>query len=60
MQCPKCRLEAVISNSKYVIENDTTPDVETKLYIEQEFSCRNPQCTEHGKVIGSNKNPLII
>lgn len=60
MQCPKCRLEAVISNSKYVIENDTTPDEETKLYIEQEFSCRNPQCTEYGKVIGSNKNPLII
>lgn len=60
MVCPRCKIEARISNSKYVTENDTSPDKETKLYIVQEFTCRNPQCTDFGKVVIAKKNQLRL
>lgn len=60
MVCPKCKIEARISNSKYVTEGDASPNEETKLYIVQEFTCRNPQCTGYGKVVAAKKNSLKL
>ena len=60
MQCPKCKITAAIRKTRYVTENDTTPEKETKLYLEQSFKCRNPQCSEYGKIIGTARHPLRL
>ena len=58
MKCPKCNIEAAISGTRYVATGDNSPDEETKLFIEQRFSCRNRQCANFGKEIGLKKNQL--
>ena len=60
MLCPKCKVEAVIAESKPVILNDDTPYKETQLFIEQTFKCRNPNCESYGKVIGTVKNQVSL
>lgn len=60
MKCPKCSIEAAISATKYVTEGDNSPDTETKLYIEQHFTCRNPQCADFGKEIMVKRNHLRL
>jgi len=60
MKCPRCNIEARISRSRYVTENDDNPDKQTKLFLEQSFTCRNPQCTDYGKVIRTVRNPLRL
>jgi hypothetical protein len=46
--------------TRYVTVDDNTPEKETKLFIEQQFKCRNPQCQDFGKVIGTKRNPLKV
>lgn len=60
MQCPLCNVEAAIAKSRYKIEGDKSPDVETKLYIEQEMTCRNPNCSNYGTLIDTVKNELQL
>lgn len=60
MKCPKCNTEAKIVKTQYVAENDDSPDIPTKLYIEQLFACRNPQCVDFEKVIKTVRNPLSL
>ena len=60
MVCPKCNTLAAIGATKYVTENDDSPEKATKLFIEQQFKCRNPQCRDFGKVIGTKKNELKV
>lgn len=60
MTCPKCKIEARISQTKHVVENDDTPEKDTKLFIEQHFTCRNPQCADFGKEIGVKRNPIRL
>lgn len=60
MLCPKCKIEAVIAESKPVIMNDDTPDKETQLFIEQVFKCRNPNCESYGRTIGTVKNQVPL
>lgn len=60
MKCPKCNIEAAISKTRRVVEGDNSPDEETKLYIEQRFSCRNRQCPDFGREIGRIRNPLSL
>ena len=60
MVCNKCKIEARIAKTRYVTEKDTTPDEETLLYIEQHFTCRNPNCTEYKKEIGVVRNQLQL
>lgn len=47
-------------NSRYVVSGDSSPKTETKVYIEQVFVCRNRKCTDHGKEIGTIKNPIQL
>lgn len=60
MQCPLCKIEAAISASRYVVENDTSEDKETKLFMEHDLKCRNPQCTNYNRVFKTVKNELQI
>lgn len=60
MKCPLCNNEGFIIKSGFVVENDDTPDKETTLHIEQTFVCRNANCENAGKEIGSVKNPIQI
>lgn len=58
MLCPSCNTELRISKSRVVFENDTTPDAQTKAYIEQELTCVNKNCPNHGKVVETVRNPI--
>ena len=49
MKCKSCGLEMLIQKSRVVVENDDTPDRETKVYNEMDLACRNLQCPECGK-----------
>lgn len=55
MKCPLCQVEMRISKSRYVIENDDTPDEETKLFIEQDMTCINKTCANYEKVVDTDK-----
>ena len=60
MKCPLCQVEMRISRSRNVVENDDTPDQETKLYIEQELMCLNKNCSNYEQVVETVKNELPI
>lgn len=60
MLCPLCKVEMAISNSRYKAENDTSAEEETKLFMIQEFVCRNPQCPNFGSMVETRKNPLQL
>ena len=60
MQCPKCKVEAGIVSSRYEVRDDDTAEQETKLYIAQDFVCRNAQCGDYQKIIYTKKNPLQL
>lgn len=55
MKCPKCGMDAIISESHNLITGDKSPDEKTRLYRVLTFSCRNPQCEQCGKEIGQQK-----
>lgn len=60
MQCPLCKIEAAISVSRYVVEDDTSEEKETKLFIEHDLKCRNPKCSNYNKIFIKVKNELLI
>ncbi len=60
MKCPKCNIEARIVNSKYVVEDDDTSLIPTKLFLAQTFVCRNRQCEDFEKEIAVVKNPIQL
>jgi hypothetical protein len=45
--CPKCGLLLRVGKSYYTFENDTTPDLPTKGYINLEMLCLNADCSEY-------------
>jgi len=49
-----------ISRSKHVVENDDTPDEETKLYIDQELMCLNKNCANYEQVVKTVRNEIPI
>lgn len=51
--CPKCKTLLRISGSKYVIRDG-------HLYIVQDFTCRNPQCPNNGKVVETKETELDV
>ena len=53
MKCKTCGLEAAIVRTELKLQNDDTPERETKVYKELVFACRNGRCPEHGKEVGS-------
>ena len=60
MQCPLCRLEMRITGTRNVVEHDDTPDVPTKLFIEQDLSCVNRNCENYDKVVETVKSEIPI
>lgn len=60
MKCPLCQVEMAISRSRNIVENDDTPDKETKLYVAQDLSCVNKNCENYDTVVETVKNELPI
>ena len=60
MLCPKCNIEAAIRDTRYVAENDDTPEKETKLFIKQSVYCRNPNCADYGKIVRTIKHQISL
>ena len=60
MLCPICQVEMRITNTKNVAEHDDTPDEETKLFVVQELSCVNRECSNYNKVVETIKNELTL
>lgn len=57
MLCPVCKVEMCIQSGKHVLK---TVEGEQKLYMRQEMACRNPQCTNHKKVVETVDNELQL
>lgn len=60
MKCPICQVELRICRSRNILENDDTPESETKLFVEQELKCLNKSCQNYDKVVQTFKNELPI
>jgi len=60
MKCPLCQVEMRITRSRNVVEHDDTPNEETKLYVEQELSCLNKNCSNYKNVMQTVRNELPI
>ncbi|WP_413068303.1 hypothetical protein [Ruthenibacterium lactatiformans] len=59
MLCPLCKTEMRISGSRTKAEGDNSPDTVTKVYIEQDLTCTNAQCANHGKIVEQRRAYLI-
>ena len=60
MKCPLCQVEMRITRSRNVVENDTTPSVPTRLFVEQDLSCLNKQCPNYKKVVKTIRNEIPL
>ena len=60
MKCPLCRVEMRITKTRNILENDNTPDAETKLYVEQDLSCLNKNCSNYEKVVETVRTEIPI
>ena len=60
MKCPLCDAELRIVKVRNVLENDNKPDVETKLFIEQDLACKNEKCQTYDKVVQTVRNEQPI
>ena len=60
MKCPLCKTEMRITSTRYVTENDDTDTLDTKLFIEQDLSCRNKNCSNFEKVVEATKTEIPI
>jgi len=57
MKCPLCQVDMIISKVRYVID---TSEEEPKLFLEQDMSCRNKQCTNYEKVVETVRDELPV
>lgn len=60
MKCPQCQVELRISRSRNVVENDTTPEEDTKLYVEQDLICLNKNCKNYQRVVHTSRTEIPI
>jgi hypothetical protein len=60
MKCPLCRVELRILKSRIVLENDDTPDEDTKVFREQDLTCTNKQCTNFEKIVETVRNEITV
>ena len=60
MKCPLCQVEMRITRSRNILENDNDPEKPTKLFLEQELSCLNRECSNYNQVVESIKSELPI
>lgn len=59
MLCPLCKCEMRIGGSRTVVEGDTSPDTETRVYTEQDLVCRNPACDNRDRVVETVRTRLV-
>ena len=55
MKCPRCGVDAIISASRNKVEGDDSPERQTRLFRVLTFRCRNPQCEENGREVGTQR-----
>lgn len=48
-RCADCGCELKVAGSRYVVKNDGTPDLETRLFAVLSMECANPQCVSYKK-----------
>ena len=60
MQCPLCHVEMKITNSYIQLENDDTPDLPTRVFIMQDLSCVNRECTNYNTVVETSKGEMSV
>ena len=60
MKCPLCNIEMRIIKSRMVVENDDTPDEDTKLFVEQDLTCLNKNCANYNTVVETSRNSLPL
>ena len=60
MKCPLCNVEMRIVKSRMVVKNDDTPDIPTKLFVEQELSCLNKGCANFESTVETIRNELPL
>ena len=60
MKCPLCDVEMRITKLRNVVENDDTPNVPTKLFVEQDLSCFNKDCANYTKVVETVRSELPL
>lgn len=60
MKCPLCSVEMRITKTRNILENDNTPDAETKLFVEQDLSCLNKNCSNYEKVVKTVRSEIQI
>ena len=53
MKCPLCNTEMRIKSTDYVMNDG-------KLFLKQTFTCRNKNCSYHGKDVKSVYTPLVV
>lgn len=49
-----------ITNSYIQLENDDTPDLPTKVFIMQDLSCVNRECTNYNTVVETSKGEMSV
>ncbi len=55
MQCPLCKSDCRITNTRTQVVGDNSPDTQTRVYAVQEMSCINQNCQNHMLVVGEEK-----
>ena len=60
MKCPLCNVEMRITKTRNILENDNTPDAETKLFVEQDLTCLNKNCSNFERVVQTVRNEIPI
>ena len=58
MLCPLCKTQMRITATRIVVTGDESPDTVTRVFIEQDLSCRNPACVQCGKVVETVKTQI--
>lgn len=60
MKCPLCQVEMRISHSRNIVENDNTPDEETKLFVVQDLTCMNKNCANYKRVVETSRTEIPL
>jgi hypothetical protein len=57
--CPKCDSLLRVGKNYYSTENDETPDLPTKIFINLEMICLNVDCSNYAGVDIENPNVIV-
>ena len=60
MKCPLCQVEMRIFKSRMVVENDDTPEEETKLFVDQELTCMNWDCANYQTTVETARTEIPL